>query len=381
MGPTIRDVAREAKVSTATVSHVLNNTGQPSRKTRQHVLSIVRRLGYIPNAHARNLASRNSRTLGIIVSDIETPFFPEVIRSFETRARQLGYEVILGDTNYDPSLMRRATERMMEHHVRGVAVMTSEVDLQLIQEIARRRIAVTFLDLGPVQEYVSNLRIDYFSGIEQVVEHLFQLGHRRMIFAGERPGLKSNIARREAFIACMKSRGLDPGPNLKGDLRFAGGVAAGLAALALKPRPTAVVAVNDLTAVGLIKCFTQAGLRVPEDISVTGFDRIQLAEYVTPSITTVDIHRDLLGRTAADALHELSSADEPQGKEYSIPAELIVRESTGPASTGPEEVESRELRVESGREEGRESKIGSREEVESRKLKGESEGAFETLWK
>jgi len=344
MAPTIRDVAREAKVSTATVSHVLNNTGQPSQKTRQHVLAVVRRLGYIPNAHARSLASRQSRTLGIIVSDIENPFFPEVIRSFETRARQLGYEVILGDTNYDPGLMRRATERMLEQHVRGVAVMTSEANLQLIHEIARRRIAVTFLDLGPVQKYVSNLRIDYFSGIEQVVEHLYHLGHRRIIFAGERPGLGSNIARREAFVACMKSRHLDPGPNLEGDLRFEGGVAAGLRALKLKPRPTAVVAVNDLTAVGLIKAFTQAGLRVPEDISVTGFDKIQLAEYVTPSITTIDIHRDWLGRTAADALHELSSTDDPQGREYSIAAELIVRGSTAPA---PEEVESRKSKVES----------------------------------
>ena len=331
MALTIRDVAREAKVSTATVSHVLNKTGQVSRETRRQVLSVVRRLGYFPNAHARNLAWRTSRTLGVIVSDIENPFFPEVIKSFETRARQLGYEVILSDTNYDPSLMRRATEKMLEHHVRGVAVMTSEANLPLIDEIARRRIAVTFLDLGPVQKYVSNIRIDYFSGIQQVVEHLFQLGHRRMTFAGERPGLKSNIARREAFIECMKALGLDPGPLLKGDLRFEGGVAAALTILKLRPRPTAVLAVNDLTAVGLIKGFTQAGLRVPGDISVTGFDNTHLAEYITPSITTVDIHRDWVGRMAADALHELSTADEPQGKEYLIPAELIVKASTGPA--------------------------------------------------
>jgi DNA-binding LacI/PurR family transcriptional regulator len=335
MALTIRDVAREAKVSTATVSHVLNRTGQVSRETRRHVLSVVRRLGYFPNAHARKLACRNSRTLGMIVSDIENPFFPEVIKSFETRARQLGYEVILSDTNYDPALMRRATERMLEHHVRGVAVMTSEANLQLIDEIARRRIAVTFLDLGPVERYVSNMRIDYFSGIQQVVEHLFQLGHRRMIFAGERPGLKSNTARREAFIECMKALGLDPGPTLQGDLRFEGGVAAGLSILRLRPRPTAVVAVNDLTAVGLIKGFTQAGLRVPKDISVTGFDKTHLADYITPSITTVDIHRDWLGRMAADALHELSTAEEPQGKEYTIPAELVVKASTGPASPQP----------------------------------------------
>jgi DNA-binding LacI/PurR family transcriptional regulator len=334
MALTIRDVAREAKVSTATVSHVLNNTGQVSGKTRRHVLSVVRRLGYFPNAHARNLAWRSSRTLGMIVSDIENPFFPEVIKSFETRARQLGYEVILSDTNYDPGLMRRATEKMLEHHVRGVAVMTSEANLPLIDEIARRQIAVTFLDLGPVQKYVSNMRIDYFSGVQQVVEHLFQLGHRRMTFAGERPGLKSNIARREAFVECMKALGLDPGPTLTGDLRFEGGVAAALTILKLKPRPTAVVAVNDLSAVGLIKGFTQAGLRVPDDISVTGFDKTHLADYITPSITTVDVHRDWLGRMAADALHELSTADEPQGKEYLIPAELVVKASTGPVPSG-----------------------------------------------
>ena len=334
MALTIRDVAREAKVSTATVSHVLNKTGQVSGKTRRQVLSVVRRLGYFPNAHARNLAWRTSRTLGMIVSDIENPFFPEVINSFEARARQLGYEVILSDTNYDPSLTRRATEKMLEHHVRGVAVMTSEANLPLIQEIARRRIAVTFLDLGPVQKYVSNLRIDYFSAIQQVVEHLFQLGHRRMVFAGGRPGLKSNTARREAFIECMKALGLGPGPTLTGDLRFEGGMAAALAIMELKPRPTAVVAVNDLSAVGLIKGFTQAGLRVPEDISVTGFDNTRLAEYITPSITTVDIHPDWLGRMAADSLHELATADEPQGKEYLIPAELIVKASTGPAPSG-----------------------------------------------
>jgi LacI family transcriptional regulator len=300
------------------------------QKTRRHVLAVVGRLGYFPNAHARSLAWRSSRTLGMIVSDIENPFFPEVIKSFEARARQLGYEVILSDTNYDPSLLRRATERMIEQHVRGVAVMTSEANLQLIDEIARRRIAVTFLDQGPVQKYVSNMRIDYFSGIQQVVEHLFQLGHRRMVFAGERSKMKSNIARREAFIACMEARGLAPGPILPGNARFEGGVAAGLTILKSQSRPTAVVAVNDLSAVGLIKAFTQVGLRVPEDISVTGFDNTHLAEYITPSITTVDIHRDWLGRMAADALHELSTTDAPQGKEYLIPAELIVKASTGP---------------------------------------------------
>src|SRR2546423_7569401 len=149
MSVRIRDVAKAAAVFTSTVSNVLNNTGKVGPQTRRLVLSAVKKLGYIPDVHARRLASHDRRTLGIIVSDIENPFFPEVIKSFETRARQLGYDAILSDTSYDPRRTRVAAERMMEHRVRGVAIMTSEMSLRLIKELARRRIAVAFLDLAP----------------------------------------------------------------------------------------------------------------------------------------------------------------------------------------------------------------------------------------
>ena len=327
---TIRDVAKAARVSTATVSNVLNNTGKVGSETRRLVLSTVRKLGYIRDVHARHLASHDRRTLGIIVSDIENPFFPEVIKSFEIRARQLGYDAILSDTNYDPRRTREAAERMMEHKVRGVAIMTSEISLRLVHELARRKIAVTFLDLAPVQGYMSNLRIDYLSGVEQIVNYLYQNGHRHIAFVAGRPGLKSNMERLEAYEASMKSLGLQPGPVLRGDLRFEGGFAAGVAIAALSPRPTAVVAVNDLTAVGVIKGLLQTGCRVPQDISVTGFDKTRLAEYCNPSITTVDIHRETLGQLAADALHELSSTLNPEGKEYRISSELVIGGSTGP---------------------------------------------------
>ncbi len=300
MGLTIRDVAKAAGVSTATVSNVLNKTGKVGRRTHLLVLSTVKRLGYFPNVHARHLASRDSRTLGIIVSDIENPFFPEVIKSFEIRARQLGYDAILSDTNYDPRRTRKAAERMMEHNVRGVAVMTSEISLQLIHELARRRIAVTFLDLAPVRSYMSNLKIDYFSGVEQIIKYLHGNGHRRIAFVAGRPRLKSNIARLQAYEKCMQDLGLEAGPVLPGDLRFEGGLAAGLTIAKLTPMPTAVVAVNDLTAVGVIKGLLKAGCRVPQDVSVTGFDNTRLAEYSNPSITQ-------------------------------IPAELILGDSSGPA--------------------------------------------------
>jgi DNA-binding LacI/PurR family transcriptional regulator len=335
MGLTIRDVAKAANVSTATVSNVLNKTGKVGHLAQRRVLAAVKRLGYIPDVHARRLASNDRRTLGIIVSDIENPFFPEVIKSFETRARQLGYDAILSDTNYDPRRTREAAERMMEHKVRGVAVMTSEMSLRLIDELARREIAVTFLDLAPVRKYMSNLRVDYFSGVQQIMQYLYGNGHRRIGFVAGRHGLKSNITRLKAYEKCMLALGLKPGPILHGDLRFEGGLAAGLSIAKLSPRPTAVVAVNDLTAVGVIKGLLQAGCRVPQDVSVTGFDKTRLAEFSNPSITTVDIHRDMLGRMAADALHELSGAADPEGKEYRIAAELIVGESSGPVPNEP----------------------------------------------
>jgi LacI family transcriptional regulator len=331
MSLTIRDVAKAAGVSTATVSNVLNKTGKVGQSTHRLVLSAVKRLGYVPNAHARHLASHTGRTLGIIVSDIENPFFPEVIKGFETRARQLGYDAILSDTSYDPHRTREAAERMMEHQVRGVAIMTSEMSLKLIHELARRKIAVTFLDLAPVREYMSNLRIDYFSGVEQIVQYLYKHGHRRIAFVAGRHGLKSNIVRLQAYEKCMRALGLEPGPVLPGDLRFEGGLAAGVAIAKLSPRPTAVMTINDLTAVGVIKGLLKAGCRVPEDISITGFDKTRLAEYSNPSITTVDIHREILGQMAADALHELSSSASPHGREYQIGAELIIGDSSGPA--------------------------------------------------
>jgi len=331
MGLTIYDVAKAAGVSTATVSNVLNKRGKVGRQTRALVLSTVKRLGYLPNIHARRLASRSTRILGIVVSDIENPFFPEVIKSFLDRAHRLGYEALLSETNYDPRRTRNAAARMIAHNVSGVAVMTSEISPRLIGELARRKIGVTFLDLAPASGLVSTLRIDYASGIEQTVNHLYSLGHRSIAFVAGRPKLKSNVARLEAYKRSLLALGLVPGPILRGNLRFEGGLAAGLAVAKMSPRPTAVMAVNDQTAVGVLKGLLEAGCRVPQDISLTGFDRTRLAEYSAPSITTVDIHRDLLGRMAADVLHELCTSASPHGKEYEISAELVIGHSTGPA--------------------------------------------------
>jgi len=329
---TIHDVAKAAKVSTATVSNAFNSTGRITARTRERVLAIARRLKYYPNRHARSLASGSSRTLGVIVSDIQNPFFAVAIRSFEERARKWWYEVIVSETNYDVSLMTRAAERMIEQKVRGVAILTSEMSAAWLEEIVRRDIPVACFDLDFTSDKAINIKVDYAMGMRQVIEHLFHHGHRRIAFVGGRRAFKNILSRQESYVASMRALKLEPGPVLIGNQRLDGGRAAGLSILEMSPRPTAVVAMNDLTAVGLISAFSEGGLRVPEDISVTGFDNTYLAEYFVPRLTTVDMHPDILGRTAADALHEASSSPSAGTVEHTIKLSLVVGKSTGPNS-------------------------------------------------
>jgi DNA-binding LacI/PurR family transcriptional regulator len=327
---TIRDVAKRAGVSTATVSHVLNRTGRVSQRTRGDVTATIRKLHYVPNIHARNLASASSRTLGMIVSDIENPFFPEVIKGFERRAREQGYDVILSDTNYNPALLKSAAERMLEQKVRGVAIMTSEANSRLIRQLVGRHVSVTLLDVGRVQKYVSEIELGYKLGISRLLDHLYALGHRHMAFVGGKSALKSNFARQQAYLDGMRALRLKPGPVLAGNLRFDGGLAAGSTIATMDPMPTAVVAINDVTAIGVMRALARAGLNVPRDISVTGFDGTQFADCVTPSLTTADLRRELLGRTAADALHDLATSSNHMGKKYSLTPKLKIGDSTAP---------------------------------------------------
>jgi DNA-binding LacI/PurR family transcriptional regulator len=328
---TIRDVARAAGVSVATVSYVLNNTGRVGRPTRRAVLSAVRNLDYVANLNARNLAKDASQTLGMLVSDVENPFFPEVIKGFEQRAREQNFDVILSNTNYEAKVMTEAATRMLRQRVRGLAFITSEVAPETIRKIKARQTPSVFLDVGPVQPYISNVKIDYGHGIKLVMDHLFALGHRRISFVGARNDLHSNAARRDAYLQCIRERDLKNGTLLEGNTHFDGGLAAGAQICQLRARPTAVVAMNDLTAIGIIKALQSSGLNVPGDISVTGFDRTQLAAYTTPSLTTVDLQRDLIGRAAADALQSLFTSPTHMGQEYPIIPTLRIGESSGKA--------------------------------------------------
>lgn len=327
---TILDVARRAGFSTATVSHALNRTGRINAQTRELVLAAARELKYHPNRHASNLASSRSRTFGVIVSDIVNPFFAVAVRSFEAAARRWHYQTLVSETSYELTLMRRAAENMLEQKVRGVAILTSEMKPDWLEEMVQQGIPIVGFDLHVESEGAINIRVDYASGMRQVVDHLARLGHRRICYVGGRSSFRNVLSRQQSFVASMRDVGLAPGLILYGNQRPDGGYHAGLAIAQAKPRPTAVVAMNDLTAIGLIKAFRGASLRVPEDISVTGFDNTYLADYFQPRLTTVDMHPDVLGRSAAEALRE-ASADIRATHERNIALNLVVGGTTGAA--------------------------------------------------
>jgi LacI family transcriptional regulator len=328
----IRQVAKLAGVSTATVSRTLNNVNQVKPITARRVKQAIEELKYFPNTQARSLVSGRSRIVGLIVSDITNPFFPELVKGFEDAAIEKGYEILLANTEYDSSRMATATRRMIERKVDAVAIMTSEMDPLLTQQLAHREIPMVFLDVGQVDKHISNIRIDYARGISQAVEHLVQLGHLHIAFISGPPELKSACIRRSAFLSAMGQRAVAGDQCLieAGNHRIDGGFTATSRLLEGRPAPTAVLCSNDLTAIGALGAIRRHGLHAPEDVSVVGFDDISLAEFTEPPLTTVRVpRRELAGKAFEALLASLGDASRI-GIEYAIEPELVVRDSTAP---------------------------------------------------
>jgi LacI family transcriptional regulator len=329
----IKDVAREAGVSTATVSHVINKTRAVSEATRQRVLHAIESCSYYPNAHARSLASGRSYTLGLLVSDISNPFFPELVMSIETVAFEKGYDVILSNTDYNDERTLHYVQRLIERKVAGVALMTSELDRTLIDELARCHVPVVFLDIGSAGVCMSNLMVDYGAGIEEAISHLVNLGHRNIAYVGGPAHLHSAAKRLEAFRHSMVYQLPSEQPLViyEGDFRLEGGRGAARKMLGEGELPTAVIAANDMMALGVMQECREHGLHVPGDISIVGFDDIAFASLSNPPLTTVRLPRADLGRQAVEALLATITNPEQQGVQINIPTHLVVRDSSGPA--------------------------------------------------
>jgi LacI family transcriptional regulator len=328
----IRTIARAANVSIATVSRTMNGVPTVNPRMAKRVWEVIDKFDYFPNTQARSLVSGRSRIFGLIVSEITNPFFPELIQGFEDIAVEHGYEILVSSTNYDPKRMSHCIRRMLERKVEGVAVMTFGVEEPLLNQMAKRKVPLVFIDVGPKGPGVSLLKVDYHHGIRQGVQHLAALGHKNISFITGPPRLHSAQSRQVAFLASLKECGIKPNPTwiVEGDHTMEGGIVAMEGLLATNKMPTAIMCSNDMTAIGVLHKLYRAGLRVPDDFSVIGFDNIHIAEVTIPPLTTVELSRLDLARSAVKALREqVELVDEftKQG-EFCIRTNLVVRQST-----------------------------------------------------
>lgn len=334
----IREVARHAKVSVATVSRALNRKPNVDSRLVKRVRKAVEELGYYPNAQARALTSGKSRIMGLIVSEITNPFFPEVIQAFETIAVEHDYEILLISTVHDPKRMELAVRRMIERRVDGVAVLTFGMEDALIDDLRFRRVPLVFVDVAAGVPGLSNIRIDYRHGIRQAVQHLAALRHVRIAFVTGPLHFKSAEARKVAFEESMREIGLEVMPELLvvGDHTMEGGMQALSSLARLSPRPTAILCSNDLMAIGVMRQAYEHRISIPLELSVVGFDNIWLSQFTIPPLTTVEMSQGELAKLAFRALIADVERDSalPRGHEYGLATNLVLRKTTALAFTG-----------------------------------------------
>jgi len=328
----IRDVARRAKVSTATVSRTVNQVSTVDARLAKRVWKAIAELGYYPNRQARTLVSGRSRTFGLIVSEITNPFFPEIVQTFETLAVEQRYEILLTSTIHDPKRMELAVRRMIEGRVEGVAILTFGMEDELLEHLRFRNLPLVFVDVGPKAPRVSNIRVDYADGIRQAIQHLAALRHERIGFVSGPLALRSAIARKDAFEGAMSEIGLPVRPEyvVEGDHRLDGGKRALQKLSRLQERPTALLCSNDMTAFGVIREAFELKIAVPQELSVVGFDDIRMADFMIPPLTTVQMSQTELARLAFNALLKEVKRETPapEGTEYVLKTRLVLRNST-----------------------------------------------------
>lgn len=328
--PTMTDVAREANVSRSLVSLVLQQPEKVGDKRKRAVHDAMRRLGYRPNAAARQLASQRTDMLGILVSDLHNPFYTEVIDGVLEAAEDLRHQVMIASGERDPAKEKAAAEAFVELRVEGLILITPTMSTEDIEAIAADVPTVIVGRPGPRPAGTGRVFTDDARGVGVALDHLFALGHKDIGFvaAGENPGAR---AREDAFLRAMTAVGLagrahvaNAAPNQEG------GYAAGRELLASEQRPTAILASNDLAALGVLGAAADLSLRWPADVSVVGYDNTILAQLQPIALTSVNQPRRLMGRTAATLLRDLTRGGDPSS--VTLDPELVVRSTTGPVA-------------------------------------------------
>lgn len=328
---TISDVARRAHVSIATVSRVLNNVPRGVRAAlRRRVLRVAQELDFRPNALARSLHQKRTGTLGLLITDIANPYYAEITRGIEDVLRRHAYALFICNTDRNPDTMASYIETLREKRVDGIIIGGGGTPGRRHFQALHDR-GVPAVLIGRYDVPLPAVRIDNLKGGWEAATHLIRLGHRRIaILSG--PMTSTSIQdRMKGYRRALREHGLSLPKDwvVHGDLRPASALQLAERLLAARRRPTAILAANDQMAIATIRIALKLGLRVPEDLSVVGFDNIQLASYVSPALTTMGVPLYRIGVAAAETAIRLL-AGSPGNEEAWFTPELILRESTGP---------------------------------------------------
>src|SRR3954447_8464818 len=328
---TMEEVAREAGVSRALVSLVMRDSPKVSEKRRTRVLAAAQRLGYRPNAMARGLASRRTRTIGVLLNDLRNPFFAEMMDGIVEAADELDYRLLIGTGRREAAGERRAVDAFFEHRADGLLLVSPRLPLTEILAIGRS--APTVAVARPLRDaHVDSVTNDDAAGAKLAVRHLTDLGHRRIAHVDGGRGAGA-AARRRGYVREMERLGLEP-HVVPGEFTDAAGVRAAERLLDGDPLPTAVFAANDLVAAGALDRFEDSGLRVPRDISIIGYDNTFLAALHHMSLTTIDQPRPEIGRLALMTLVERIDGLRTDAVHHRVEPSLVVRGTTGPPPSG-----------------------------------------------
>ncbi len=327
---TIRDVALHAQVSVTTVSHVVNGTRFVSENARQRVNNAISELKYVPSAVARSLKNNQTHTIGMMIPNCSNPFFAELIRGIEDTCFAAGFNVILCNSDDDPHKQRKYIRVLTEKQVDGMIVFSSGGDSELSEALRETRMPQILIDREVEHVTADLVELDHEAGAWLATRHLLGLGHRRVAIITGPLDLAPARYRRDGYRRAMDEAGLPVNPTweVEGGFTSELGHSAMQRLLALGHMPSAVFASNDLMAIGAICATTAQGLRVPQDVSIIGFDDIALATYSSPPLTTVAQPKHQLGSIAATLLMErIEDPDRPLRREILQPT-LCLRRST-----------------------------------------------------